>query len=64
MKIKDVGGRTIQFDETKAEQDVREFLSQRYPAGFTQAHVRRGIAALKRQAAGREIGALAREFSY
>lgn len=39
------------------------FLTRRYPAGFDRQTIKRGLQALKRERDGREIDALAREFS-
>lgn len=48
------------------ERVVLEFLANRYPANqgvFSRRLIKRGLAALKRQRSGREVGALAREFA-
>lgn len=60
--LTDMAGRPIQFDLDAAREKAVDFLTRRFPGGFTEKGIQRAMKALEREARDVEIGALDREF--
>jgi hypothetical protein len=54
---------SVQFNEEVEAKKAAEFLDGRFPGGWGEREMARAIKALERQAMGKEVGALAREFA-